>query len=185
MAVQLKLLFNQPNTDVQLNDLSGLVNPANCPKEFGQSFEAFFRGLLAGAYSASIVGQIADANASQTLTLVYANLTNGVDIVVIGGVSFPLVASPAAPGEWAKGANLAASVANLAAAINAYSVAFGALISAAVTAVGVVTVTSVTGGVIGNLIQVTVTAGTGITAGGATLAGGTDYAAAKTYKFGY
>ncbi|HMY90883.1 MAG TPA: hypothetical protein PLM85_09565 [Nitrosomonas sp.] len=185
MAGQLILLVNQPNSDKQITEQSGVINSADAPKSFGDQFKVYLNGLLGGAYSGQIIGRVATAAASQTVTLTYANIVNGTDILSIGGKAFAAKASPAADGEWAKGANLAASVNNLVAAINNYTATQGILSASGNTSTGVITISCVQYGLIGNLIPVTVTAGTGIVAGGAYLAGGTNYVGPKTYKFGY
>jgi hypothetical protein len=186
MSVQIKLTINQAGTAAQANEHGGLFYDAKSPHEFNTSLMNYLHGMKAGAYQCNIVAQIGSANASKTVTLTYSGLVADTDILVIGGLSFACRTTPATAGQWAKGANIAASVTNLVAAINTYSTAYSALISATGnTSTGVVTITSTTAGVIGNLIQVTVTAGTGIVAAGATLTGGTDLAVPKTYSFGY
>lgn len=186
MSVQLKLLINQGGTAAQLTEHAGLSYDAKSPHEFNQAIQNFLTGMNAGAYAASVVAQVGSANASQTVTLTYSSIVPDTDILVIGGLSFACRTTPSTAGQWAKGANIAASVTNLVNAINTYSTAYSALISASGnTSTGVVTITSTTAGVIGNLIQVTVTAGSGIVAAGATLAGGTDAAVPKTFSFGY
>lgn len=185
MAGQLILLVNQPNSDKQITEQSGVIHSADAPKSFGDQFKVYINGLLGGAYNGQVIGRVATAAASQTITITYTNLVNNTDSVSIGGKAFALKASPSAAGEWAKGANLAASVTNLVAAINNYTATQGIISASGNTSTGVVTVSCVQYGLIGNLIPVTVTAGTGLVAGGAYLAGGTNYVGPKTYKFGY
>lgn len=114
-------------------------------------------GLGVGAFTGSIDVQNAPAFASGTLTLSSASGTVG---GTIGGQAVTVTASG---GDTATAAALAVAI-NANTTANTYVVATSAL--------GVVTVTAIVPGTIGNSMSL-VASGTGVTASGARLTGGT------------
>jgi len=131
--------------------------------------------LLQGLASGSIVGSayvqrssVDPVAASATFTLVSAIAT---DAVTIGAVTLTASSTPANEDEFEiDGASDTADAASLAAAINAHSVLGKVVV--ATSALGVVTVTALQKGLVGNQIPFS-SADATITASAAFLAGGT------------
>jgi hypothetical protein len=131
-----------------------------------------FQKIEAGSLAANIsvtTGSAVPVQASGTLTLVYGSLVSGTSTCVIGATTLTAETSPSGAVQFGIGANLGAACANLAACVNA-NTTLNAYRYAAVTATGVVTVTTYAARTLGNLV--TLTGGTGITHSAATLTGG-------------
>jgi hypothetical protein len=140
--------------------------------------------LIAKINAHTTVGNLVTASiggvaASGTQTLVSAVATN---TCAIGATTFTCIASTATPtaGQFCVGANNTATAANLARAINIHATA-GALVIAT-SELGVVTVTSKNKGSTDNAI--TLTSGTNITRGAATLANGTAVITLTSIEYG-
>lgn len=135
----------------------------------GRRLISLIKGLASGAIQGTIDvsgSTTAPAAATGTLTLSGALAT---ETAVIGGVTFTASASPSGEAEFDISGDDTADAASLAAKIAAHST-LGAVVTAS-AASGVVTITALQKGVIGNFI--TIVGDTGITASGATLSGGT------------
>lgn len=104
------------------------------------------------------------------------------DAVTIGAVTLTAKASPSGENQWSQAGSDTADAAALAAKINAHSVLSKVVVAS--SAAGVVTVTCLTPGVVGNQIAISET-GSSITASGSFLSGGTGGAqdAGVTYSF--
>jgi len=157
-------------------DINGFIKSSTDPRGECLALKSLFGRLADGATNGKLwvsKASVAAVRASGTYTIVYADLKAN-DTVVIGGITITCVTgTPSGFTQFQKGGNLAAAVANLAAAINGLTT-LNIYVSAAVTATGVVTVTAHESGVLGNLITTTATVTTtgALVAGAAALAGG-------------
>jgi hypothetical protein len=171
MAKSLNITVNVDRADV--NDY---VKSSTDPRGEATALSTLFARLASGTVSGSILvakNAAAAVRASGTVTIIYANLA-AADVVVVAGVTFTCVdtGSPTAV-QFKKITDLATTVANLAAAINANTTT-KLYVSAAVTSAGVVTITAHQPGAVGNLISLAETSAnaTGIVVSAAALAGG-------------
>jgi len=170
-------------------DLNKYVKSSTSPRVECTELSQLFKSLASGTISGSVVAQkssAAAAKATGTITLDYSNLTNS-DTVTIAGQTITLVTGSPSGFTQSKIETPSTKCAtNLAAAING-NTAINTFVSAT-SALGVVTITCLTPGVIGNAITLAKNTSTG--AGGAVsaaaLAGGTGgYATAGvTYSRG-
>lgn len=152
------------------------------PKEQAAALAELFRGAAGGVKPLSVdvqTGNAAPVAASGTITL--ASCVT--DTVTIGGVTFTGSASPSGEEEFETDGDDTADAAALAAKINAHSTL--SKIVSATSALGVVTVTCLVKGVVGNFITLAET-GTTITVSGPALQGGTGgvMEAAVNYNLG-
>lgn len=143
----------------------------------GQKMMKYVRGLMGGAKSAKVRIGVNAVKSSGTLTLASVVATNS---VTVAGQVFTAVASGATSVQFNVGADDTESAVNLAAAITAHA-SVGLWVSAT-SALGVVTVTALYPGVLGNAISIL--SGTNIAAGATRLASGTNGAYASTHKYG-
>jgi hypothetical protein len=156
---------------IKTNKSDSEVIKANQPRENLNRVMNIAKGILSGIHlgAAYIQSSSSDpVSASGTLTLVSAIAT---DAITIGTVTLTASSTPANENQWEiDGASDTADAASLAAAINAHTV-LGKIVSAT-SALGVVTVSSLQKGVVGNFIPLS-SADATITASGAFLTGGT------------
>jgi hypothetical protein len=143
----------------------------------GQKLMKYIRGLMGGAKSAKVRVGVNAVKSSGTLTLVSAAATN---TVTVAGQLFTAVASGATAAQFNLGADDTEAAVSLAAQINAHTTIN--LWVSATSALGVVTVTALYPGVLGNAIPLL--GGTNITASVARLASGTNGAYSATHKYG-
>ena len=132
-------------------------------------------GLKQGVMDLQIPG---DASVTATQTLTCGTVVAG-NTCVVGGVTFTAVASAPAAGQFLAGVPAVAQ-ADLVRAINSTASLGGIVRSEAASTAGVVNLISIYPGPVGNLV--TSVGGTNITAGGATLVGGTY--ASNQFRFG-
>lgn len=143
----------------------------------GQKMMKYVRGLMGGAKSAKVRIGVNAVKSSGTLTLASVVATNA---CVVAGLTLTAIASGASAVQFNVGADDTETAVNLAAAINA-NTTINVWVSAT-SALGVVTVTALYPGVLGNAISTL--SGTNITAGATRLASGTNGAYASTHKYG-
>lgn len=124
-----------------------------------QRFERLMTGCIQGAYPGATGYDVAQTQATGTLTLASGSGTVG---VTINGVAVTVT--------WATSDTASATA--LAAAINASGNALVSKHVTATSAAGVVTLTAINPGYVGNAITIAAS-GTGATASGARLTGGT------------
>ena len=156
---------------------------AGLPKASLTNIINLLEGVQQGAYTASIdVHQTVEDSVAATGTITLATAAAD-DTVVIGGVTLTAKAAPANEAQFSQAGTDTQDAASLAAAINVHSVLGRHFI--ATSALGVVTVTSLVKGRLGNLIVMTKT-GEPITLSAATLTGGTGGSqnVARTFGFG-
>lgn len=154
---------------VQFTDPVGGFTLTGGKREILQKLIAFSRAVLAGARSGSATVDVRSglARASGTVTL---STASGTITATINGVAIQVT--------WATSDANTASL--LAAAINASSNALVADLVTASAASNVVTITSVAGGKVGNCITLAAS-GTGATASGARLTGGSETRTSSTF----
>ncbi len=124
------------------------VNLASGPQESAISLSEFIAALPAGFNSSLLSLNTGAVQASFTITQTSTGAAN-TETLVVCGVTFTARTSGATGNEWNRSNTVATSATNLAAAINA-SVDVNIYVSAA-SAAGVVTVTALVPGVLGNL----------------------------------
>ena len=137
-------------------------------------------GGVAGR-EAMVRAVIATVAAHATATLVQASISDG-DTITIGGTALTARTAPTLTSEFAIGASDTAAATNLAAAINA-NATLQKFVWAKSSA-GVVTLTSVFPGPVGNFILISKSS-TGITLSPTTALGSGASDAVKTLQFGY
>jgi ethanolamine utilization microcompartment shell protein EutS len=171
MAKSLNITVNVDRADV--NDY---LKSSTDPRGEMTALSTLFARLASGTVSGKVIAAknaAAAVRASGTVTFIYANLAAN-DTVTVAGVTFTCVdtGTPTAV-QFKKVTDLATTVANFAAAVNANTTT-KLYVSAAVTAAGVVTITAHQAGVIGNLIALAENSAnaTGIVVSAAALAGG-------------
>lgn len=132
----------------------------------------FFRSVASGTESASLSVSTSSNNpvaASGSFTLTYASISAN-DTCIIGKTTLTAkTTAPANESEFRKETDLATTVANLIAVINAHSV-IGKIVTASSSSAGVVTLTAKQPGLIGN--EIGLTGSTGIVRSATYLASG-------------
>lgn len=162
--------------NVESADVNDYVKSSTDPRGEMTALSTLFARLASGTVSGKVLvakNAAAAVRASGTFTFIYANLAAN-DTATIAGVTFTCVTggTPTAV-QWKKETDLATTIANFAAAVNANTTT-KLYVSAAVTAAGVVTITAHQAGVIGNLIALAENSAnaTGIVVSAAALANG-------------
>lgn len=137
----------------------------------------FFRNLISGIRSAAIQTKINLVKATGTITLSSHVATN---TVTVNGIAFTCMASGAAGNQYNVGADDTATAVALAAALNANTTLDGMVVATA--ALGVVTLTSLIPGEIGNAVTLAISANGSVSA--ARMSGGTNGDTETTHYFG-
>jgi phage tail sheath gpL-like len=144
----------------------------------GHKLMSFVRSLMSGNRPAKVQIGAGAVQATGTVTLV-SFVAN--DTVTINGVVLTGKASPATEAEFACGVSDTADAAALAAAINVHSTL--SLILSATSALGVVTITALKPGLLGNCVTLAISAHGSVSA--ARMASGTDGVTEKTHYYGH
>lgn len=131
-----------------------------------------------GLHTASIELALAASVASGTVTLASVNVS---DTVTVDGVVFTAVASGATGNQFNQGGTDTADAASLVTAINANTTLDGIVLASNVA--GVVTITALEPGELGNSVSLASSNGTRLAVSGAALAGGTN-GTEYTFSFG-
>lgn len=166
----LSITINTPRTVAQLQQF--IRDPSNNHEEC-KGLEHLFRRLGAGLESASFAVQTSanpPAAATGTVTLTNASIVAN-DTLTIAGVAFTAKASGATGAQFNIGGTATITAANIVAAVNASAAANVLVVASSVA--GVVTVTSLAQGAVGNFVPMATSNGTGFVLSAATLAGGT------------
>lgn len=160
--------------NVDRADVNDYVRASSDPRGEMTALSTLFARLASGTVSGSVIAQkatVAAVAASQTITLTYASIANN-DTVVIAGITLTCVTgTPSGYTQFKKETDATKTAANMVTAINNLTTLN--IYVNATSALGVVTVKANQAGVVGNLIAVTTSNGTGFALGAAALAGGT------------
>lgn len=147
----------------------------------------FLEAALGGLENVSTDWQYSSADpvaASQTITLSYADIANNDTVTVAGSVLTCVTGTPTTA-QFKKQTSATVTASNLAAAINAHAT-ISKYVSASSSG-GVVTVTCLVKGEIGNLVTLATSNATGFVLGASALASGTGGATSSSptnYKLG-
>lgn len=141
------------NTVGDADQFKSLCNLAPGKLDSVNNFQDFIGGLLGGSTpGASLTFNIAAVQAEGTITQTSTGAANG-ETLTVAGVTFTARTSGAVGNEWDRDNDVAISATNLAASINA-SADTNIYVSAS-SSEGVVTVTVLQPGVLGNLLAIT------------------------------
>lgn len=167
----------QIESDLSLNSLNNLLSASSStPKVFGQKVRNYMNALLIGARSATVKfgGISSSANSvAASLAGTFTGAPTAADTVTVNGVAFTARASGATGNEFNIGGSVTITAANLAAAINASASTAVSGVVVASSSLGVVTISCLIPGYIGNAITVSESCANFTFAGSATaLAGG-------------
>lgn len=146
------------------------VKSTTMPFEETRALRNFIQRIESGALATSYTAQTstsAPVNASGTFTLTYASISNN-DTCIIGKTTLTCVTGTPSGAQFKKETDATVTAANLAALINA-NTTLNKYVSAT-SALGVVTITCLTPGVLGN--QIALTGSTGIVASATYMASG-------------
>lgn len=174
--------ITHPENTQTIKDIGlGISNTAS--DQWMESFMNYLNALQGGVRNASIDCQVSGGVAAQaTGTLTFTGAPTNNQTCLINGVTFTAVTSGATGNQFNIGGTVTISATNLAAAINASVTAFVTGVVTATSAAGVVTITAVTPGLVGNSLLLA-TSMTNTTVSGAKLTGGLN-PVANTYAFG-
>ncbi len=181
MAKSLILTVNVDRASV-----SDIARDATDDRGGVKAVEKLISKIGSGAYSGSIgiqTSTAAAARASGTITLTYASVANN-DTVTIAGITLTCVTGSPTGAQFKKEVDLATTTQNLVNLIN--NLATLNIYVSATRSAGVVTVTAHQSGIIGNLITLATSNGTGFALSASALANGTGGASAApvTYSRG-
>lgn len=143
----------------------------------GLKIKNYLKNLISGAHPASIQTKINAVKASGTITLSSHVATN---TVTVNGIAFTCVASGATGNQYNVGADDTETAVNLAVALNANTTLDGMISASAAS--GVVTLTALIPGEIGNAVTLAISANGSVSA--ARMAGGTNGDTETTHYFG-
>jgi len=143
----------------------------------GLKIVSFLKKCVSGALPTSILTRVNTAKATGTVTLSSHVAT---DTVTVNGIVFTCVASGATGNQYNVGGSDALTADNLAAALNANTTLAGMIVAS--SASGVVTLTALVPGTLGNAITLAISAHGSVSA--ARMAGGTNGDTETTHYFG-
>jgi phage tail sheath gpL-like len=175
MSIQSMIILDQPESSA---DMQALVH-AETGNRFlaGKKLMNYLRSLMGGARQATVKVCVNAVKATGTITLSSHVAT---DTVTVNGITFTCVASGATGNQYNVGASDALTADALAAAINANTTLDGMVV--ATSASGVVTLTALFPGELGNGVTLAISAHGSVSA--ARMAGGTNSEAEKTHYYG-
>jgi phage tail sheath gpL-like len=143
----------------------------------GLKIKNYVNNCLAGAHPVTVQTKINAVKATGTITLSAHVAT---DTVTVNGITFTCVASGATGAQYNVGADDTETAAALAAALNANTTLDGMIV--ATSALGVVTLTALVPGELGNAVTLVISAHGSVSA--ARMAGGTNGDQETTHYFG-
>jgi len=173
-------IYNQlviAHDEVSFNDQQDLYAETGYKELAGLKLVDFMKKCVSGSHPAVIQTKINAAKASGTVTLSSHVATN---TVTVNGIAFTCVASGATGNQYNVGASDTLTAVELAAALNANTTLDGMIV--ATSALGVVTVTALVPGELGNAITLAISANGSVSA--ARMAGGTNGDTETTHYFG-
>ena len=175
MALQSTIVITHDELEVDMTRL--LIAETGNRFLAGQKLMRYVRSLMGGSKSAKVALSVNAVKASGTITL--SSHVNA-DTVTVNGIVFTCKTSGATGNEYNVGADDTATAVNLAAALNANTTLDGMIV--ATSALGVVTVTALAPGELGNAVTLAISAHGSVSA--ARMAGGTNGAATATHYYG-
>lgn len=143
----------------------------------GLKLNDYMKKCVSGANNATVQTKINAVKATGTITLSSHVATN---TVTVNGITFTCVASGATGAQYNVGADDTETAVNLAAALNANTTLDGMVV--ATSALGVVTLTALVPGELGNAVTLVISANGSVSA--ARMAGGTNGTTETTHYFG-
>ena len=163
--------------ETSANDQRDLYAETGYKELAGLKIVDFMKKVVSGAHPASVLTRVNTVKASGTITLSSHVAT---DTVTVNGITFTCVASGATGNQYNVGGDDTATAVNLVAALNANTTLDGMIV--ATSALGVVTVTALVPGELGNGITLAISAHGSVSA--ARMAGGTNGDTETTHYFG-
>jgi hypothetical protein len=163
--------------DVTGNIQNDLYAENNLKERAGVKIVDYFQKVCSGSRAGVVQTKIGAVKAAGTVTLVSQVATN---TVTINGVVLTAVASGATTDQYNVGGGDTTAAASLASAINANTTLDGMVV--ATSSLGVVTVTALVPGELGNAITLAISANGSVSA--ARMAGGTNGDTETTHYFG-
>lgn len=173
-------IYNQlviAHDETSANDQRDLYAETGLQELAGLKLMDFMKKVVSGTHPASVLTRINSVKAAGTITLSSHVATN---TVTVNGIAFTCMASGATGDQYNVGADDTATAVNLVAAINANTTLDGMIV--ATSALGVVTVTALVPGELGNAITLAISANGSVSA--ARMAGGTNGDTETTHYFG-
>lgn len=161
----------QGNVEADLQAETGLIELA------GAKLRDFFKRIASGMRPAVVQTKTGAVKATGTITLSSHVATN---TVTVNGITFTCVASGATGNQYNVGASDTLTAEALAAAINANTTLDGMVVATAAS--GVVTLTALIPGEIGNAVTLAISANGSVSA--ARMAGGTNGTTERTHYYG-
>jgi phage tail sheath gpL-like len=147
------------------------------PKRFANELMTYIAKMAGGLIPATVKCRIGEVKATGTVTCASAQ---ALDTVTIDGVVFTAVSGTPAAGEFDISGTNTAAAASLVAAIASNATLDGRVVAS--SALGVVTLTAVEGGELGNSISLASSNGTRLAVSAAALAGGVN---GTSYSFSF
>lgn len=163
--------------ETSANDQADLYAETGYKELAGLKLVNFIKRVVSGMGSATVQTKINAVKATGTITLSSHVAT---DTVTVNGITFTCVASGATGNQYNVGADDTATAVALAAALNANTTLDGMIV--ATSALGVVTVTALQPGELGNAVTLAISAHGSVSA--ARMAGGTNGDTETTHYFG-
>lgn len=173
-------IYNQlviAHDETSANDQRDLYAETGLKELAGLKIVDFMKKVVSGSHPASVLTRINSVKATGTITLSSHVAT---DTVAVNGITFTCVASGATGNQYNVGADDTATAVNLVAALNANTTLDGMIV--ATSALGVVTITALVPGELGNAITLAISAHGSVSA--ARMAGGTNGDTETTHYFG-
>jgi phage tail sheath gpL-like len=173
MITEIEITTSETTADVTYK----LAASKGDPKRFINELITQLNRIAGGLRPATIKARIGDVKATGTVTLASVDVD---DTVTIDGVVFTAVASGATGNQFNQGGTDTVDAASLVSAINANTTLDGRVV--ATSALGVVTLTAVEGGELGNSVSLASSNGTRLAVSAAALAGGVN---GTSYTFAF
>ena len=173
MITEIEITTSETTTDVAYK----LAAAKGDPKRFANELITWINKMAGGLLPATIKARIGDVKATGTVTLASVDVS---DTVTIDGIVFTAVASGATGNQFNQGGTDTVDAASLVTAINANTTLDGRVV--ATSALGVVTLTAVEGGELGNSVSLASSNGTRLAVSAAALAGGVN---GTSYTFAF
>lgn len=173
-------IYNQfviAHDETSANDQMDLYAETGYKELAGLKIMDFMKKVVSGAHPASVLTRINAVKATGTIT--FSSLANN-DTITISGVTLTAKTSGAGAGEFNLGADDTAAAANAVIAINSNTTLDGMVV--ATSALGVITLTAISPGELGNAVTLAISAHGSVSA--ARMSGGTNGDTETTHYFG-